>query len=94
VLDRLEMLPNFANYFSESAKEGIKYNLWQRPTISWKLSCEQTESRENVTKAARSERDKSDSMHETAIIIMLSIAFGGGILIGAGLLMIFFNGYW
>ena len=31
-------------------------------------------------------------MHETAIIVMLSIAFVGGILLTSGLLMMLFNG--
>uniref|UniRef100_A0A7S3MKJ6 Uncharacterized protein n=1 Tax=Favella ehrenbergii TaxID=182087 RepID=A0A7S3MKJ6_9SPIT len=77
VLKKLEDLPNFSLYTSETAKKNYRYTFWSRSTISWKLSCDDKHPRSSVLKAANFEKDKSE-MHEGVIIGLLSIAFGIG----------------
>ena len=93
MLNKLENLPNFSKYSSESVKESIDYKVWARPTINWKLSCDQKHDKADVIKAAKSEKDSQNNLHETAIIVMISIAYGGGIIISSLLLMLMIYGH-
>ena len=91
VLKKLEELPMFDNYSSEGEKQRIEYSFWSRPTISWKLSCDDKHPRNSVIHAANIEADKSD-LHESTIIILLGISFGAGVLFSFGFLVAFCAG--
>jgi len=40
VLDKLQELPNFSQYVSRDNKKNMLNKFWSRPTISWKLECD------------------------------------------------------
>ena len=91
MLKKLEDLPNWSMYLSEQQKKGIKYKFWSRPTIGWKLSCDDKHPRTSVIRAASHESSKS-SMNPGAVIGLLATAFGAGILFSLIALILFCGG--
>jgi len=67
------------------------YKFWSRPTISWKLSCDDKHPRTSVVRAASHESDKS-SMHAGVIIGLLASAFSVGIAVSFVSLILFCGG--
>ena len=60
VLDRLEGMPQYDAEISAVIKQGTTYDLWVRPTISWKLECEGAFSRSDILTAIAKDNDKAD----------------------------------
>ena len=55
VLATLETLPLSTMYLTESIKEDVLYDFWSRPTIAWRLECEDTVPKNRIVQAARYE---------------------------------------
>ena len=88
VLDKLEDLPNFSEYVSKDNKKNQYYKFWTRPTISWKLECDDKTPRVSVVKAADFERDK-EPMNEGMVIGLSVTAFTVGFIVSLGFLILF-----
>lgn len=56
----LSSQPLANRYVLLEKKKATTYDFWVRPTISWKLVCEATDSRADVLAAIASEQDKED----------------------------------
>ena len=91
VLKKLEDMPNWSMYLSESQKKQIQYKFWSRPAISWKLSCDDKHPRSSVLKAASHESDK-EGLNPGLVIGLLAAAFGVGIAVSFVALIMFCGG--
>lgn len=91
VLKKLEELPNFTLYSTELAKQGVNYKFWSRPTISWKLNCDDQHSRMSVMKAADTESEKAD-LHVGTIIALTATSFSIGALVSFIFMVCFCGG--
>ena len=60
VLDQLDGMPQYDAGFSELIKQSTTYDLWVRPTISWKLECEGSFSRSDILTAMAKANDEAD----------------------------------
>jgi len=88
VLAHLESLPNYSSYVSDSSKKSIEYGFWTRPTISWSLECELSHPRENVITATSFYLEK-ESLGETTVLWVGSIAYGLGFLVTSVVFVLF-----
>ena len=67
VLVDLNGLPLYSTLVHDENKKNIDYGFWTRPTIAWKLSCDDDHTRQSVVNAAIVESEKQD-LNETAVI--------------------------
>jgi hypothetical protein len=93
VLDDLEDLPNYSKYVTSTAKKNVKYTFWSRSTISWKLECDATHSRDSVVAAAAFEKEK-ESLHEDTVIIFSAIGYVIGFIVSTVIFVVYFVGTW
>lgn len=89
MLDKLDSLPNYNMYVTDSSKKNIKYGFWSRSTIPYKLECEKSHPKDALVRDVNVAKQNQNSLNETGLIVTSSIGFSCGFL-AAGVLTVLF----
>ena len=93
VLATLEALPLSTMYLTESIKEDILYEFWSRPTIAWRLECEEAIPKTRIVQAARYEQIKQD-LNERNVIAISMVAYITGSSLTFLILLLYLSGHY